>query len=293
MKKQLFAGLVAAALTVGIASTALAAPYAKSLTLGNNMSGNFAFTDVAVGDEVTLTLINPTNQDLVFHTDAAFGTAETWTVPANSQRQVKFAYATPFSNDVSYTVDTTTGNRIASGVLFDLPALTIRPNTNVDAGRISTDNEDGGQVIDSFRRTITLGSNSTGNFQIDDLGIGDKVELTLVNPTAQPLTFRTNAMLGPERSWVIPANSQRQVSFTYDRPFSDEVSFDILGANQSVVSHGVLFNSTAASATSSSSSSMTSATSIQQSSQSTTTTTAEQEQTAPVDENSSTVRGFW
>jgi len=70
--------------------------------------------------------------------------------------------------------------------------------------------------------TMTPGS---GQFSADHLRFGRQVVITLYNPNNYPMRFDTTQRLGKDYSWVIPANSQRTVSFRYWNPVSDEVKF--------------------------------------------------------------------
>lgn len=70
--------------------------------------------------------------------------------------------------------------------------------------------------------TLTPGS---GQFSGDHLHFGRQVVITLYNPNAYAMRFDTSQRLGKDYSWVVPANSQRTVSFKYWNPFSDEVKF--------------------------------------------------------------------
>lgn len=79
-------------------------------------------------------------------------------------------------------------------------------------------------MAEIFQRTITLAPGG-GNFAIGDLGIGDEVVLTLVNPTNKPLTFETTENIGNEKSWLVPANNKVTVNFKYTKPFDDDVEF--------------------------------------------------------------------
>ncbi len=80
---------------------------------------------------------------------------------------------------------------------------------------------------DSVHRTITL---EPGRFVFsnDNLGINDRVVLTLVNPTDQPLRFETVKRLGAEQAITVPPRSTRVISFLYNRPVSDEVEYIVM-----------------------------------------------------------------
>lgn len=91
-----------------------------------------------------------------------------------------------------------------------------------------------------FHRTITLGPGA-GNFAIGDLGVGDSVVLTLVNPTNRPLVFETTENIGNNKSWTVPANGRVTVDYTYTKPFDDDVEFvvkEVGGPDSPVVARG-------------------------------------------------------
>jgi hypothetical protein len=93
---------------------------------------------------------------------------------------------------------------------------------------------------ETFQQSILL-NQGAGKFNIGDLGIGDDVVLNLVNPTNQPLTFRTTENLGNEQCWTVPPNSSRVVSFAYTRPFDDDVEFVVEGpAGGTPIAQGTL-----------------------------------------------------
>ncbi len=95
-----------------------------------------------------------------------------------------------------------------------------------------------------FQRTVIL-SPGAGNVTIEDLGVGDTLALTLVNPTNQPLMFETTQPLGAvgqETSWTVPPNSSITVDLTYTRPFDDDVEFVVRGTQPGapVIARGVM-----------------------------------------------------
>lgn len=77
-----------------------------------------------------------------------------------------------------------------------------------------------------------------GQFSIDNLGVGNQLVMTLINPTDTPLVFETTQRLGQEKSWTIPAHSQRCVSMRYTHPFSDEVKFLVSQEPGYAMAHG-------------------------------------------------------
>lgn len=64
-----------------------------------------------------------------------------------------------------------------------------------------------------------------GQISMDDLGIGDNVVLTLVNPTDLPLRFETTQRLGSEKVWIVPAKSTKVVNYVHTNPVNDEVKY--------------------------------------------------------------------
>jgi hypothetical protein len=93
-----------------------------------------------------------------------------------------------------------------------------------------------------LERSIELGPGAS-SFRLENVGLGDQVILTLVNPTNTPLTFQTTERLGPEMAWVIPPNSSRTITYTHNQPFQRDVGFMVMGPTGVVVSQGVLIPS--------------------------------------------------
>ncbi len=80
---------------------------------------------------------------------------------------------------------------------------------------------------DDVAATLTMTRQGAGEFVVDDLDVGDTLILTLVNPTNKPLQFETTENVFNQKSFVVPANSQRVVTFNYTKPFSDDVTYVI------------------------------------------------------------------
>jgi hypothetical protein len=97
-----------------------------------------------------------------------------------------------------------------------------------------------------FQKTIIM-SPGAGDLVIEDLGVGDTLVLTLVNPSSQPLIFETTQRIGDEARWSVPPNSQITVQFPYTRPFDDDVEFVVRGTEPGapVVTRGMLIPSQA------------------------------------------------
>lgn len=77
------------------------------------------------------------------------------------------------------------------------------------------------------QKTLVL-QRGYGQFSVKQrIGIGpwDRLVMTLINPTDLPLKFETTQRTGVEKSWVVPAHSERCVSMHYTKLFSDEVKF--------------------------------------------------------------------
>jgi hypothetical protein len=77
-----------------------------------------------------------------------------------------------------------------------------------------------------------------GQVSIDNLGLWNKLYLTLINPTDEPLVFETTQRIGKEKSWTVAPHSQRCVSMRYTHPFSDEVKFRISQEPGYAMAHG-------------------------------------------------------
>jgi hypothetical protein len=85
--------------------------------------------------------------------------------------------------------------------------------------------EGGWLWLGSVEKTVNMTEPIAGQFTHDDLAVGRRLILTLVNPTDNPMQFETSQRIGQEYSWVVQPQSQKRVSFIYTKPFSDEVKF--------------------------------------------------------------------
>lgn len=119
IRKTWLIALLALCLTGSITTSAFAEIFQKQLILGPG-AGEFVIEDLGVGDTMVLTLINPTNQPLVFETNQNLGNNNSWTVPANSRITVDYTYTKLFDDDVEFTVHETTPGAptIAQGTLI-------------------------------------------------------------------------------------------------------------------------------------------------------------------------------
>ncbi len=102
-RRSIFAGILSLALAASVVPNALAEIFQKTITLGPG-AGVFTMEDLGIGDTVTLTLVNPTNQPLVFETTENIGNNKSWTVAPNSQVVVDYTYTKPFDDDVEFVV---------------------------------------------------------------------------------------------------------------------------------------------------------------------------------------------
>lgn len=76
-------------------------------------------------------------------------------------------------------------------------------------------------------KTIML-DQGTGQIVAENLSYGDTLNLTLKNPTSMPLVFETKyPILGSSRSWVVPPNAEKTVSFEYRQPFQDDLTYTV------------------------------------------------------------------
>ncbi|HEY9745353.1 MAG TPA: hypothetical protein V6C99_03960 [Oculatellaceae cyanobacterium] len=120
----------------------------------------------------------------------------------------------------------------------EAPRTTINNiNSNTScclSGGVSQSNISGWNVR---HKTLTLHPGQ-GQFSIDNLGPWNTLVLNLINPTDEPLVFETTQRLGKEQSWVIPAHSERTVSYTYTNFFSDEVKFLVYQEPGYAMAHG-------------------------------------------------------
>lgn len=221
--KTLLTGLLTLAMTVTLTTGAMAQEqFQGTVTLGPNMVGEFVIEDLGVGDEVILTLVNPTNQPLTFSTTEQLGEEASWTVPANSQRTVSFTYNRPFDDDVEFLVMDPGGTRISQGVLFNIDEEGVIDDDLIGEDEGSPFGTELGE--DVIRETVTLRSGS-GAIRHEDLGAGDTLMLTLVNPTGQDMRFETTNRIGDEQAYIIPANSRRSVAVEYNTLLSDQLEY--------------------------------------------------------------------
>lgn len=87
----------------------------------------------------------------------------------------------------------------------------------------------------TISKTVTI---EPGNHQIslDGLKNMDKVNLTLVNPSATPLQFETTQRWGKQVVAIIPAHSQQVVSFTKARPLTHEIRYFVMQQPSNAIS---------------------------------------------------------
>jgi hypothetical protein len=134
-------------------------------------------------------------------------------------------------------------------------------------------------------KTLTL-EPGRGQISLDNVGINDAVQLTLINPTNTPMHFETTKRLGQEVSLVVPPNSQSVVSFRFNKPLSDEVEFLVYQDPSAAIAQAEA-NIAAAQMPA-----QTATTVEQQTTQTSSTIEPAQPQQPPVQQQS-TVRGFW
>lgn len=100
---------------------------------------------------------------------------------------------------------------------FIVPALVV------SMGLITTTS----LAAERIDKTIML-DQGTGQIVAENLSYGDTLNLTLKNPTSMPLVFETKyPILGTNRSWVVPANAEKTVSFEYRQPFQDDLTYTV------------------------------------------------------------------
>jgi hypothetical protein len=87
----------------------------------------------------------------------------------------------------------------------------------------------------TISKTVTI---EPGNHQIslDGLKNLDKINLTLVNPSATPLQFETTQRWGKQVVAIIPAHSQQVVSFTKARPLTHEIRYFVMQQPSNAIS---------------------------------------------------------
>lgn len=118
---------------------------------------------------------------------------------------------------------------------FFLPALCLAVGLSVNGAMAqqtyegsvnATGNYDNGWFFwnEVHTHEVTL-EPGRGRFSIDDLGIGDNMVITLVNPSDLPMRFETVQRLGQEKRWVVPPKSTMNVNYIHTNPVNDEVKF--------------------------------------------------------------------
>lgn len=153
-----------------------------------------------------------------------------------------------------------------------------------------------GQADEEKILTLTPGR---GVFSIDSLAVGDRITMTLVNPTGVPLRFDTVQRLGQDYSWLVPANSQQTVSFIYTQPFSDEVKFQVYQDPMNAVAANTALSQQAVAASSMQQSQVTSSSVIEHENIQSTyssvpaSSTASSSVSQQQETRRSTVRGYW
>jgi hypothetical protein len=138
-------------------------------------------------------------------------------------------------------------------------------------------------------KTVTL-EPGFNQMSLDHLHWGDRISLTLVNPTNVPLQFETVQRWGTQRAVVVPPHSQQFLSYTHSRPFTHEEKFNVMGEpNAAISDNQTLLNQQAASTVPQYSTATTSTNSTE----TTTTPAAGVMPPSPQETRSSTVRGYW
>jgi len=87
----------------------------------------------------------------------------------------------------------------------------------------------------TIAKTVTI---EPGNHQISLDGVKnrDKVNLTLVNPSATPLQFETTQRWGKQVVAVIPPHSQQAITFTKARPLTHEIRYFVMQQPSNAIS---------------------------------------------------------
>jgi len=87
----------------------------------------------------------------------------------------------------------------------------------------------------TISKTVTI---EPGNHQLslDGLKNMDKINLTLVNPSATPLQFETTQRWGKQVVAVIPAHSQQVITFTKARPLTHEIRYLVMQQPSNAIS---------------------------------------------------------
>lgn len=170
----------------------------------------------------------------------------------------------------------------------------LNTNANINTGlngQVQTNDFGGGATFLNkvVYKDLTL-EPGAGQFGYDHLALGDRLVLTLINPTNNPLRFETSQRLGAEQAIVVPAHSQQTISYIYTNPVSDEVKFLVYQEPSSAVAANTdYFNQQQAAAAIPTVTQSQSSVSSDMSSQVNTSASSSQN----VTQSRSTVRGFW
>lgn len=117
-----------------------------------------------------------------------------------------------------------------------MPAATVSSPTLGQDQTVSYNNKFAGI---GFGKTISKNVTvEPGNHQVslDGIKLRDKVNLTLVNPSATPLQFETNQRWGKQVVAVIPPHSQEVVSLSKGRPFTHEIKYSVMQQPSNAIS---------------------------------------------------------
>jgi hypothetical protein len=157
-----------------------------------------------------------------------------WFTAGNAQTTITACPTGTTTTNLYPSVSTTTSTPMtttAASACPTNPCVGVTPCPTSLSGQVSTTQavattHSGGFLgIGAEDATALTTSPGSGEISLDRLGFGNKLTLTLVNPTDVPMRFDTVRRVGRELSWVVPPHSQRVVSYRYWNPVSDEVRF--------------------------------------------------------------------
>lgn len=212
MKYKLLAGLLAATVTAGCFSVAQADTFFRTIDLQNNSVGIMPINEINVGDDVRLQLINSSNERLTFQTTQQFGDEARFVVNPRTVKTVEFEYNRPFEESVNYAVYNTNGEPVNKFVLI-----------NIDSGKELNK--------DIFHKELTL-SLGEHDFSFEELGKGETVVLHLRNNSSEDYLINIEddeRLTRDER--LVPANTNKNITFEYPNYFGDEVELSVARAN--------------------------------------------------------------
>jgi hypothetical protein len=193
--------------------------------------------------------------------------------------------STAQAQDYQQTTTTTT-NTYAAPTVMNTSAMHSPVSGQVK--NVTYGNDKGAMFWNKeVEKTITM-EPGFNTYSLDRIHWGDRVSLTLVNPTDKPLQFETVQRWGKPYATVVPPHSSQYLSFIHSRPFTKEERFNVMAEPTTAISDNdtIRMQQAAAAVTPQPVASSTTTTT-------TTESTATTEPSTQTTQRSSAVRGFW